>query len=559
MNPETDSIQDRVARQLLIAGSQARKLAVIVDAMEALRRDDPAAAAELASDGYCIATATGDAAAEARILKERGLCRIALSQSEAALEDLDMAYKLFADLGMPDEAGTTALVVGNVHHGSGRTRDAMLWHESARDCGRDGGIPGLHADALDALAELRTSMGDYPAALDLYRECHAIREGAGDTNGAGKALSAIGMICGLTGDFDGAFAYFSRSLAAFRDSGNRLQEVRALANLGSVHYTRDELDTAFEYGVKAMTIYEALGDMTNAGRALVMIGNIHERAGRANVALECQMRAYAHLDGTDDNELRIAILLNLARLDMAADAANEALFILNQALEIATAIDEPRLRYEVHEALASIHEKQGHTAAALEHYKQFARIRNDLAGSEKQKSLAEFQARFDVALAEREREIYRLRAEALETEMRLKQNELAAMALNLVGKKELLDAMKKQLEQLGRDGEESGSSPIEKLVREIESTQRSDGEWKMFEQQLDNLHQDFVRILSERFPTLTPTELKICSLTRINLQTKDIANLLFTSPRTVHAHKYNIRKKLKLASNMNLTTFLAGL
>jgi tetratricopeptide (TPR) repeat protein/DNA-binding CsgD family transcriptional regulator len=558
MSFETDPGRQQIEQQLLIAGDAQRRLGVIRDAVGRLSRTDPAAAAEFASEGYRIAVTLRDIAGTAAMMKHRGLCRIALSQPDAAMEDLLGAHEIFVDQQMPAEAGAVALIIGNLDHSLGNARRSILWYETARESGGRENLPDLEAKALEALGELRTSLGDYPAALELYRQCHAIRERAGDTDGAGNALSAIGVICGLTDDFDAAFSYFSRSIAAFKESGNKYQEVRALTNLGSIHYTRGELDTAFEYGVKAMTIYEALGDSANAGRVLVMIGNIHERNGRGSVALECQMRAYSLVDDANDNELRVAILLNIARLDMAAGATDEALFVLSQALEIATAIDELRLRYEVHESLAAICEQRGDFAAALEHYKQFARIRNDLAGREKQKSLAAFQARFDVALAEREREIYRLRAEALETEMRLKQNELAAMALNLVGKKELLETMKDQLERIGR-GNGAGNNSIEKLVRDIEGTQHSDDDWKRFEQQLDNLHQDFVRILSERYPALTPTELKICSLTRINLQTKDIANLLFASIRTIHAHKYNIRKKLGLASSMNLTTFLAGL
>jgi tetratricopeptide (TPR) repeat protein/DNA-binding CsgD family transcriptional regulator len=543
-----------IERRLVMARGGAQKLTIIADALEGPQQLDPHAALGLAAEGYEIAVRERDTAAAAFMLRHRGMLNLALDRPDAAIADLHDAYDLLADLDAAERVHV-AIAAGSAHNASGDLRGALSWYRTALDLGVDG---PLRADALEALGDLRTSLGDYPRSLEHYLASLAVREELGDLDGAGKALSAIGVVYGLTGDYIAAFDYFTRSLEAFRGSGNRYQEVRALTNLGSIHYSRGELEEALRNALTAMTIYEALGDTPNMGRVSVAIGNIHEKKGELDVALEFQMRAYALLDGTSDDELRVSILLNIGRLHGLMEAHEDALFVFDQALRIARAIDEPRLQYQLHEALAQEHERFGQPARALEHYKRYIRIREELAGQEKLKAIAELQVRFDMEKAEREREIYRLRAIQLESEMRLKQNELAAMALNLVQKKELLDELQSQLKGL-RAGRDTVGSAVENILQEIDRSRSADGDWKMFEQQLDNLHQDFIRTLSERYPTLTPTELKICSLARINLLTKDIANLLFTSVRTIHAHKYNIRKKLGLASSTSLTTFLSAI
>ena len=58
---------------------------------------------------------------------------------------------------------------------------------------------------------------------------------------------------------------------------------------------------------------------------------------------------------------------------------------------------------------------------------------------------------------------------------------------------------------------------------------------------------------------MASTELKICALLKANLATKDIANLLYLSERTVENHRYRIRKKMGLGVDANLTLYLAGL
>ena len=62
---------------------------------------------------------------------------------------------------------------------------------------------------------------------------------------------------------------------------------------------------------------------------------------------------------------------------------------------------------------------------------------------------------------------------------------------------------------------------------------------------------------SRRASTLTPTELKVCTLLKSNLSTKEIAEVLNSSIHTVETHRRRIRKKLGLSGQANLTTFLA--
>lgn len=551
--------REEIERKLMIAHDAPRKLDLIGACIGQALEGDPTYAVDLASLGYNLATLHHDPSRAAEMALHRGRAHRATGSYADAIVDLQEALSYFIDHDDLANGARTAVELGDAESMIGEYREALRCYVQGAELAERAGMQHLKGEALGALGDLYASLGDYTRALEHYLASLALYDALDDEEGSGAILMAIGILYGHSGDYDAAFDSFQRSLATFRASGNRYQEVRALINLGTIHFSRGELETAMEHALRALAIYEALGDRANVGRVLVMIGNIHEKRGDRGVALEFQMRAYDLLDSTEDHELRVTILLNIARLHVAVSSYDDALFVLEQAIRIAEEIDDPKLQYEIHEALAAAYEHLGRPTEALDHYKRFARIRNELAGREKQKALAELQVRFDVEQAEREREIYRLRALQLESEMRSKQNELAAMALNLVQKKELLDAMRTQLEKLRSERQQGAEKAVSDLLQEIDSTRNADRDWKIFEQQLDNLHQDFIRTLSARYPAMTPTELKICSLARINLSSKDIANLLYTSIRTIQAHKYNIRKKLGLESGTSLTTFLAGL
>jgi len=66
--------------------------------------------------------------------------------------------------------------------------------------------------------------------------------------------------------------------------------------------------------------------------------------------------------------------------------------------------------------------------------------------------------------------------------------------------------------------------------------------------------------LSTKFSRLTPTEIQVANLIKIGRNTKEIAEMLNLSPRTVEGHRDKIRKKLGIKNqSINLRTHLTSL
>lgn len=83
-----------------------------------------------------------------------------------------------------------------------------------------------------------------------------------------------------------------------------------------------------------------------------------------------------------------------------------------------------------------------------------------------------------------------------------------------------------------------------------------DDNWEQFAHHFDNVHTDFLLVLKNRYPTLTANELKLCAYVRMNLSSKEIAQLMNISIRGVEIGRYRLRKKLGLPKEMNLFEFL---
>jgi PAS domain S-box-containing protein len=77
---------------------------------------------------------------------------------------------------------------------------------------------------------------------------------------------------------------------------------------------------------------------------------------------------------------------------------------------------------------------------------------------------------------------------------------------------------------------------------------------------LEDIVSPFARKLKSKYLGFTPTELKVSNLVRQGLSTKEIADLLNSSPETISGHRKSIRKKLKLTDKKsNLRTHLISL
>lgn len=155
-----------------------------------------------------------------------------------------------------------------------------------------------------------------------------------------------------------------------------------------------------------------------------------------------------------------------------------------------------------------------------------------------------------------ESEIIRLRNEKLEAELLLKEKELASTSMNLVQKDEMLGKVKEEFVRLKKDGVmDNTSDEYKKILRMLEENKGKDN-WDQFAVHFDKVHSDFLISLRNHFPRLTPSELKLCSFLRLNLSSKEIAQIMNITIKSVELSRYRLRKKLNLSSEVNLYNFL---
>jgi DNA-binding CsgD family transcriptional regulator len=159
-----------------------------------------------------------------------------------------------------------------------------------------------------------------------------------------------------------------------------------------------------------------------------------------------------------------------------------------------------------------------------------------------------------------ETDIVTLQNEKLEVEIEYKNSELASSAMHIVKKGELLTKVKSELGSIIKKiDNEYAITELKKMVKALNDDENLDQEWEYFTKHFDKVHSDFIVKLKEKHSNISNNELKLCAYLRMNLSTKEIAQLMNISVRGVEISRYRLRKKLNLATDTNLFDYLISI
>jgi PAS domain S-box-containing protein len=103
-------------------------------------------------------------------------------------------------------------------------------------------------------------------------------------------------------------------------------------------------------------------------------------------------------------------------------------------------------------------------------------------------------------------------------------------------------------------------TPYMGKMKKSSLTDRQHNWLEIVDSNLNDIISPFIRGISLKYLNLTPAEIQVANFVKQGRTSKEIAQILNMSPRTIDAHRYNIRKKMGLKNkNDNLRTYLLAI
>lgn len=118
-------------------------------------------------------------------------------------------------------------------------------------------------------------------------------------------------------------------------------------------------------------------------------------------------------------------------------------------------------------------------------------------------------------------------------------------------KEEIIDEINEKLLQNNKLNSQIEERNIDKEVL-LKGKFTSEEDWDEFLMDFQKTDPHFITKLKNKYPKLTRNEIKIFILCRLELNTREMANVLMISPSSVNTARYRLRKKLQLDSSEKL-------
>ncbi len=144
----------------------------------------------------------------------------------------------------------------------------------------------------------------------------------------------------------------------------------------------------------------------------------------------------------------------------------------------------------------------------------------------------------------------KLEKEKLDTELAFKKKELTTHAMHLAKKNEVLETVKQKAHELKISN--TGDQGYQQLIQTINFDQQDDKNWRNFIHYFEQVHKDFSKTVKTKYPEITNNELRLMALLKMNLSSKEIANILNISIPGIKKARQRLRKKMQLSSTDSL-------
>ncbi|MCD6068498.1 MAG: hypothetical protein K0S33_3324 [Bacteroidetes bacterium] len=356
---------------------------------------------------------------------------------------------------------------------------------------------------------------------------------------------------------------YDRALRIADSTGNRQAQSAALLGMGkwTLAFEKNEAKAESQY-MQALLIANDLSDKSFHIKCLQHFVDLKKLQGNFSKALEFEEEMVVLKDSLNSSEKQRAV--QSLEVQFRVAEKDRQLKLLEKEQDVTRLSNYLLWGGIIFLALASIGiilflrrinardklllKTKEELVAAIEEQR---RIREQQMQNELE--LKETQLQTKEALVEATKEQQRIKELHYKNEIEFRESQLSAMTLQMFQKNELMQELKERLDQ---NKEVAGDSSLNRI---ISKGFNQDKEWQDFNKHFESINKNFYTHLKEAYPDISPNDLKLCALIRLNLSIKEMAGILNISPDSVKTARYRLRKKLQLNTEDNLTEFIMKL
>jgi len=517
-----------------------------------------------------------------------------------AYEQFQLYIDATKDMNDKDQLIYALVRVGSIYKDKLIFDIALDFYLIALDISKDSEITG---DVYTAIGGIYYDQEDFEKSQEFYQKSLETNLKNGERQKLASSYNNLGEIYRFQEDYEKALEFYSQAVVINKQFNNDYFLAINYNNIGEVYLNKKKYNKAFENINASRKLFETVGNIELLAASYTSIGHYYFKTGAYNKAIKRYLKTLDYnLDRFPKKDIIVKDAYyglyntykqlgnNYKELEYYKKYTDLKDSVFN--LEKHKAIFEVQTRYETRQKekeIIYLQEKAKSDQAEKKKQRTNLIIVISLlalvvlllvysyilkSGALKQKTLLfkqtnklntleienkeienkrllvenkEFEAR---------EEINRLNREKLGVELEHKERELSTTALHVIGKNEILSNLKGSMEKLIEGSKNDPNIVLKGLIREIDYNINLDKDWDTFKLHFEKVHQGFFTRLKDLYTDLSVDELKFCAYLRINLTSKEIAQILNITPIAINKRRNRLRKKINLNPNDDLFDFM---
>lgn len=485
-----------------------------------------------------------------------------------------------------------------------RYEDALQIFKNLKEQYEKEGNQKRVSKSLANMSNAYRRLGKIKLALEAQMESLAIDEALGiEGNDMANNYFSIGNMHGEINNLNVSTQWYRKAASIYQEIGNEEFYYRAKHMIGLNYMIEDSLEIARANLEEAKAFYIKNNFRSALSMALDNLGTVAEKEGKINTAIKLFDEALEYAEADNRVNMQGEMNQRIGSLHLGQENYKEAIRYATKAFEISTTLKERRNTAANLGILKNAYGALNDIPNAYKYQSQYLSLADSINTEDNKSALEEIEVKYQTEKKEREIVLLEERAkvdslkqrgllggiiallgligallyamkerkkrnklaqEKLDQELKFSQQELearkqelTAFALQLANKNETLESIKANVKNVSQG--EDDRKTIQGIINTINFNINDDNNWETFRLRFEAVHKDFERNIKMKFKEVTTNDLRLMSLLKMSLSSKEIANILNVSQEGVKKARYRLRKKLGLATSDSLEDLILSL
>ncbi len=451
-----------------------------------------------------------------------------------------------------------------------------------------------YIDLLVVKALLSNNKGFYAEAIKLLQEAATYYEKIGSLKKLAVAYNNIGVNYNAVRDNKLSLEYYLKAAQINKKIGSITDLAMNYNNAGVQAKNEGRLDEAIHYYEQAYELALKKNSKMLIAQNFTNRGNIYEMKGDYLNARSLFQKSY---DIAVSANLQFGVLISLLNLGNISRLTNEyaaSKLYLEKGVLLAKQLKTPQIEAQAYHYQALLFAATSQYQLAYELTNKYHLLEDSLVGEKAKLEIVKLKEKYDseyktnkinqlskqqltqqlfIALLlivllvlvfifqsfrqkqQIAKKAFELKQQANLSVIETKDKELTAQAAQLL---KIQNSIKYHLDKVEQSIKNEASLSVDIKNQLIFAIRKNNFAHlnEEFDARINETNVHFYKSLLAAYPDLSPAELKLCAYLRLNMHTKEIAEIVNRSVRTVENLRNSIRKKMDLKPNDNLVSHL---